>query len=68
MRWTTRRSDRARKVKRAGRIVRASRARVQMRLRVGDAHQESDDDGLHVAEMKVPVTFAEGTLVIIAVH
>jgi hypothetical protein len=39
-----------------------------MRLRVGDAHQESDDGGLHVAEMKVPATFAEGTLVIIAVH
>ena len=38
-----------------------------MRVRVGDAHQESDDAGLHVAEIEVPAAFVARTFVIIAV-
>jgi hypothetical protein len=37
-----------------------------MRVLVGDAHQESGDVGLHVAQMKTRATCCACTLVIIA--
>jgi hypothetical protein len=48
-----------------GRIVLADRARVQMRMRAGDADQESDDAGLRVAETKLHATFVTGTFIMI---